>query len=110
MSLKVITIVVLASMTLFSCGWKATQDDINKLEEQRSATLKAEETLVKKNQELEKTKREVEVEKNKRDDAQREYDRVVKDLAQHKIDAELRAKEELEKQTSKTNKKGKKKN
>ena len=66
MSLKVITIVVLASMTLFSCGWKATQDDINKLEEQRSATLKAEETLVKKNQELEKTKREVEVEKNKR--------------------------------------------
>ena len=69
-------------LSFMSCGWSATDKDITAMEDQRSAALKAEETLQKKERELKTLKQNVEQAKARKAAAEAELEKVKKALAE----------------------------
>ena len=58
--LLVISLFLIIGLSLSSCGWKPSEEEIQALEETRSAALDAEKTQQEKKAELEKAKAELE--------------------------------------------------
>ena len=68
-------------LSMVSCGWKATEQDIKTMEDTRAAALKAESTKSKKSAELRKLKQEVEAAKARKASAEKELSKVKSELA-----------------------------
>ncbi len=80
MNLKTMLTASILVLSLFSCGWKPTQEDIKVMETERSAALKAESDIQKKETELRATKAKHAKAKAKAEAAQAELERVQKEL------------------------------
>jgi ATP-dependent exoDNAse (exonuclease V) alpha subunit len=82
--MKLLTILGATALLLSttSCGWKATDQEIKTMEDQRSAALKAEETLQNKERELKTLTQDVEQAKAKKAAAEAELEKVKKALAE----------------------------
>ena len=81
MKIKQMIITGLFIVTMVSCGWKASDQDIKTMEETRTAALKAEGTKNKKTAELRKLKQEVEAAKARKTSAEKELTKVKTELA-----------------------------
>ena len=87
MNLRTVMAAMILLVSMMSCGG-ITQEQINQMEAQRAAALKAEETLQKNNTELDKLKREVEQAKSKKEAAEAELNRVKARMEAQKKEAE----------------------
>lgn len=85
MNLRTILAALILLVSMMSCGG-ITPEQIDQMENQRAAALKAEETLNKNKMELDKLKREVEQAKSKKEAAENELNRVNQRIEAKKSD------------------------
>ena len=81
MKIKKTIFTALFIVSMVSCGWKATEQDIKTMEDTRSAALKAESTKAKKDAELRKLKQEIEAAKARKAAAEKELGKVKDELS-----------------------------
>lgn len=80
MKLKNVLVASLLAISLFSCSWKPSEQEIKAMEDERAAALKAEGTVSKKEAELKALKEKHARAKAKADKAFAELERVTKEI------------------------------
>jgi len=79
-----LVIVILFTLSITSCGWKASEEEIKQLEETKSAALAAEKTYAEKQKEQADLEKELKTKKDELAKIKADRDKVLKRVAEIK--------------------------